>query len=68
MVRDSSELIAHQFSEAEFVTSGDESYLFYENVFQGFSITTCASSGDSELGWVFSGWIISPSLSKFGGS
>ena len=28
MVRDSSELIAHQFSEAEFVTSGDDTYLF----------------------------------------
>ena len=29
---------------------------------------SCASSGDSELGRVSSGWITSPSLSKFGGS
>ena len=29
---------------------------------------SCASSGDSELGSVSSGWITSPSLSKFGGS
>jgi hypothetical protein len=28
---------------------------------------TCASSGDSELGGMSSGWITSPSLSKFGG-
>jgi len=29
---------------------------------------SCASSGDSEFGRVSSGWITSPSLSKFGGS
>ena len=29
---------------------------------------SCASSGDSELGRVSSGWIISPSLGAFGGS
>ena len=28
----------------------------------------CASSGDSELGRVSSGWITNPSLSKFGGN
>jgi len=28
----------------------------------------CASSGNSELGRASSGWITSPSLSKFGGS
>ena len=29
---------------------------------------SCASSGDSELGRVSSGWLTSPSLSNFGGS
>jgi len=29
---------------------------------------SCASYGDSELGRVSSGWVTSPSLSKFGGS
>jgi len=29
---------------------------------------SCASSGDSGLGRVSSGWITSPSLSKFSGS
>jgi len=29
---------------------------------------SCASSGDSELSRVSSGWITSPSLRKFGGS
>ena len=29
---------------------------------------SCASSGDSELARVSSGWITSPSLSEFGGS
>jgi hypothetical protein len=28
---------------------------------------SCASSGDSKLGGVSSGWITSPSMSKFGG-
>ena len=40
-------------------------YWFIQNIFVNQS---CVSSGDSELGRVSSGWITSPSLSKFGGS
>ena len=35
---------------------------------KNFASQSCASSGDSEMGSLSSGWITSPSLSKFGGS
>jgi hypothetical protein len=53
----------------QFVVYGLWSRLFC--VHKWFSLPedqSCASSLDSELGRVSSGWVTSPSLSKFGGS